>query len=68
MMRVMSTIVKCRATEDGKIDCPMIKTCLARLTDKTITGCGLPLVYAGIIKRHELMVEHTVKKNEVNNG
>ena len=40
----------------------MIKTCLARLTDRTITGCGIPLYAAGLIKREDIMVEHTVKE------
>lgn len=55
-------IVKCRATKPDKTDCPMIKTCLARLTDRTITGCGIPLWYAGLINREAIMVEHTVRK------
>ena len=55
-------IVKCRATTAGKTDCPMIKTCLARLTDRTITGCGVPLYVAGLISRQEVLVEHTVRE------
>ena len=55
-------IVKCRATNPEKTDCPMIQTCLVRLTDGTITGCGVPLWYAGLIRIEEIMVEHTVRK------
>lgn len=55
-------IVKCRATKKSKTDCPMIQVCLARLTDRTITGCGIPLWYDGLIKREEIRVEHTIKK------
>lgn len=55
-------IVKCRAKQKDKTDCPMIKTCLARLTDRSITGCGIPLWYGGLIKRDEIVVEHTIKK------
>lgn len=55
-------IVKCKSTQPDKTDCPMIKTCLARLTDRTITGCGIPLWYGGLIKREEIMVEHTVRE------
>lgn len=58
-------IVKCRATKKDKTDCPMIKTCLARLTDRTITGCGIPLWYGGLIKRDEVMVEHTVIQDAI---
>ena len=58
---IMAT-VKCRATKPDKEDCPMIQTCLARLTDRTITGCGIPLWYGGLIKREEIMVEHTVRE------
>ena len=58
-------IVKCRPVNKDKKSCPMIQTCLARLTDRTITGCGVPLWWAGVIKREEIMVEHTVR-SEVN--
>ena len=54
-------IVKCKATSSDKTDCPMIRTCLARLTDRTITGCGVPLAYIGVIKSQDVMVEHTVR-------
>lgn len=54
-------IVKCKATKSDKTDCPMIDYCLARLSDRTITGCGVPLAYAGVIKSQDVMVEHTVK-------
>jgi len=57
---VKRMIVKCHPTKPDKTDCPMITTCLARLSDKTITGCGVPLWYGGLIKREEIMVEHTV--------
>lgn len=59
-------IVKCLPTKEGKNPCPMIRTCLARLTDRTITGCGVPLWYAGLITRQEVTVEHTVKKEVAN--
>lgn len=57
-------IVKCKPTMEGKTPCPMIQTCLARMTDETITGCGLPLAYAGIIKWQDIQVEHTIRKEE----
>ena len=55
------SIVKCIPTQPDKQSCPMIQTCLARLTDGTITGCGIPLWYAGLIKLEEIMVEHTAR-------
>ena len=55
-------IVKCKPTEKDKSPCPMIRCCMARMTDQTITGCGIPLFVAGIIKKEEIMVEHTVKR------
>lgn len=55
-------IVKCKPTQPDKTDCPMIRYCLARLTDRTITGCGVPLYEAGLIKRNDVMVEHTIKE------
>ena len=55
-------IVKCLPTRKDKQPCPMIKFCLARLTDRTITGCGVPLAYCGVIKPQEIMIEHTVRK------
>lgn len=44
-------IVKCIPSTEGKKPCPMIRTCFARLTDGTITVCGVPLWYAGLIKQ-----------------
>lgn len=57
-------IVKCIPSTEGKKPCPMIRTCLARLTDQTITGCGVPLAYAGLIKVSDVQVEHTIRKEE----
>lgn len=57
-------IVKCHPTKPDKTDCPMLPYCLARLTDRTITGCGIPLWYAGAIKYEEIRVEHTVREAE----
>ena len=51
-------IVKCKT---DKAECPMIQYCIARLNDPTITGCGIPLWDAGLIRKEEIMVEHTVK-------
>ena len=59
-------IVKCHPTKEGKEDCPMIKYCLARLTDRTITGCGVPLYTAGLIKRDAVEVEHTIREEKEN--
>ena len=59
------SIVKCRSKRQGKTDCPMIKFCIARLADPTVTGCGIPLWDAGLIRREGIMVEHTVKNLEV---
>lgn len=56
--------VKCHPTQPDKTDCPMIRYCLARLTDGTITGCGIPLWYAGLIQRADIQVEHTVMEVE----
>ena len=36
-------------------------TCLARLTDGTITGCGIPLWYCGMIPLSAVMVRHCVR-------
>ena len=55
-------IVKCIPSEESKKPCPMIQTCLARITDRTITGCGIPLWYAGVISKDAVMVEHTIKE------
>ena len=59
--RTAAMIVKCKPTQPGKERCPLIRFCIARLTDKTITGCGIPLWHAGVIRREEVQVEHTVK-------
>jgi len=61
-----SIITKCLPTEEGYDKCPYISTCLARQTDRTITGCGMPLYVDGFITKSEIYVEHTVveEKNE----
>lgn len=60
-------IVKCKTKLEGKTDCPMIKFCFARMVDRTISGCGLPLYLAGIIKsKQDIQVEHTVYKEQSN--
>lgn len=56
-------IIKCLPTGDGKIKCPLFKTCLARLTDGTITGCGVPLAHFGLIRWQDVQVEHTIRKD-----
>ena len=59
-------IVKCKAKLEGKTDCPMLRFCFARMADKTISGCGLPLYMAGVIKdKQDIQVEHTVYKETV---
>ena len=45
-------------------DCPYIKTCIARLNDRTVTGCGMALFINGLIKYDEIGVQHTVIKKE----
>lgn len=57
-------IVKCKPTQPNKVECPLIKYCIARLNDRTITGCGMPLYEAGLILREDIMVEHTVRKGK----
>lgn len=53
-------IVHCK-DNNGVGDCPYRRVCLAALNDRTITGCGLPFVEAGIIQKSQMMVEHTVR-------
>ena len=54
-------IVKCKPTQPDKQPCPLIRYCIARMNDRTITGCGIPIWYAGVIRREQVEVEHTVK-------
>ena len=54
--------VKCKTTQEGKKNCPYVRFCFARMADRTITGCGLPLYMAGMIDKDDIMVEHTVGK------
>ena len=56
----MSLIVTCLPKNGHKDKCPLFDTCLARLTDGTVTGCGIPLYYAGYISKSEIVVQHTV--------
>ena len=53
-------IVKCK-DNDGVGDCPYKPFCLPRLNDRTITGCSMPFVWAGLIDASNATVEHTVK-------
>lgn len=57
-------IVKCKPTKPDKEPCQMIRYCIARLTDRTITGCGIPLWYGGVIRKEDIQVEHTVKDGD----
>ena len=56
----MTATIPCKA-EDG-FECPYLKTCFARLTDRTITGCGMALYMNGLIRYEEIGVKHTVRK------
>ena len=59
----MNNVVSCISPKPDRKNCPYLEFCPARLTDKTITGCGVPLYRAGIIPYDAVMVEHTVKEN-----
>ena len=52
-------IVKCN-DNNGVGDCPYKPVCFARIMDRTITGCTMPFVWAGLIDISEAVVEHTV--------
>lgn len=52
-------IVKCK-DNNGIGDCPYRKYCLAAMNDRTITGCNLPFVWAGMIDKSAAVVQHTV--------
>lgn len=54
-------IVKCKPTDKTKEPCPMLRYCLARLADPTITGCGVPLHIAGVIRKADIYVEHAIR-------
>ena len=62
----MSLIVTCLPKNGHKDKCPLFDTCLARLTDGTVTGCGIPLYYAGYISKSEIVVQHTVQEGADN--
>lgn len=55
----MIATIPCK-DKDG-FECPYLVTCMARLTDKTITGCGMALYVNGLIKHDEIGIQHTVK-------
>ena len=42
-------------------NCPYKPYCIARLNDRTITGCNLPLYWSGLISKGDVVIEHTVK-------
>ena len=43
-------------------ECAMKPYCVARLNDRTITGCNILLFYKGLISKEEVVIEHTVKE------
>ena len=63
-MQGVEAVVRCEA--DGGQSCPMYRYCLARQTDRTIIGCGVPFWYAGFIPKEAIMVEHRIKKEDKN--
>lgn len=52
-------IVKCK-DNNGVGDCPLKHFCFARMNDRTISGCSLPFLLAGMIDQTEVVVEHTI--------
>lgn len=56
--------IKCKTKIEGKTGCPYVRFCFARMADRTISGCGLPLYMAGMIDKDDIMVEHTVGKEQ----
>ena len=51
------------AAEESDCDnCPYKPYCIARLNDRTITGCNLPLYWSGLISKGDVVIEHTVKE------
>lgn len=52
-------IVKCN-DNNGVGDCPLKKFCFARLNDRTISGCTMPFLLAGMIDQSEVVVEHYI--------
>lgn len=64
----MDGIILCK-TKDG-FKCPYLDFCLARLTDRSITGCGMPLYVDGLIKYEGIRMQHTInaESEEKENG
>ena len=56
----MTATIPCNADDGFK--CPYIDICLARITDRTVTGCGIALYMIGLIEFNEIGVKHTVKE------
>ena len=56
--------VKCKSDEQ---DCPFLAYCVARMNDPTVTGCGIPLWRAGVIRREQIEVEHTIREERDGN-
>ena len=55
----MTATIPCKV--QGVSECPYIKTCIARLNDRTVTGCGMAQYVNGLIKYDEIGVQHTVR-------
>ena len=57
--------IPCKADDGWK--CPYIRTCLARLNDPSIIGCGYPLYLHGILQsKSDVYVVHRVKTDAEN--
>lgn len=56
-------IVLCK-DNNGLGDCPYRKYCLAAMNDRTISGCNLPFVWAGMIDKSDAVVQHTVRERK----
>jgi len=56
----MTATIPCKSDDGFK--CPYYTVCIARLNDRTVTGCGVALYANGLIKYDEIGVKHTVKE------
>lgn len=60
MSSVGNLIVKC-LENNGVGDCHYRPFCVARIMDRTITGCNMPFIWMGMLDKSKAVVEHTMK-------
>ena len=58
----MNGIIACKG--ETELNCPYLETCVARVIDPRIEGCGIVLYKKGLISKEETLVMRLIRKEE----